>query len=807
MEPISHPASRGFDSKPLTAHLESVAQACREVIQGLDLELRLVSRETLAKLAYLIGLLHDLGKASSYFQQKISGEGGGGPLSHHSLVSAVVAAQNISHANFPDFAAPLAFKIIQRHHGNLDSFENLDAVESATLLQTVQIYRDICERTKKTPGFKAFLKDHDIQLHALDKAQLRDLLEDLSDNDFSQTSLEDSVELFLTANLLYSALVAHDKTDAARLDLSAYAAAVEELSVDPNHYRNARVQSAKETPINAIRQRFFEQAGAATGIGADQCLYTLTAPTGIGKTLACMNFVNTLQGRLSKKRRVLYCLPYTSIIDQNYAIYKDMVEFNHHPAEEKLHLYIIRHHHLQNYYGLGHEEESYDFWGYMNSLLIVESWSSAMTVSTFVQLFHTLNGNRNSMLKKLKNIINSIVILDEVQNVDPRYYRLLRVMFKVLATRFKTYILLCTATRPYLFEPGEFVEISRGEYFSQPLFNRVRLTYEPVAQPLSSRLEAICGMPFDDLLLVLNTRKAAKTAYAYLHEHLGGTCKVFCLTTDHIPVHRAAILKDVLDCLEDKQRIVLVSTQLLEAGVDISFSAVIRDFAPLDSVVQSAGRCNRHGELGVLGGEFNLCHFLDDDGKPYASMVYDKYLLQQTEKALPLGVEICSLDFPTLIDQYFDSLECDAISDMILRAVCSLNYDISRKGQLPIADFKLIKDDHSTIALYVLHDEETELIFHEYLSTRQALQIKELDVAATDASRLKLIVLHNRLKGCRLNLKESQIKKHISANPYLLKISGSDYEYYLEHQYVSTAYSHDTGFSDSVNDSYSHWQF
>jgi CRISPR-associated endonuclease/helicase Cas3 len=805
MEPISHPAARGFDSKPLTAHLESVAQACKGVIQGLDLDLKMISKATLAKLAYRIGLMHDLGKASSYFQEKISNESGGGPLSHHSLVSAVIAAQNFREDIFPDFAAPLAFKIIQRHHGNLDSFENLETLDMATILQTVQIYRDICNQVEKSPKLQAFLKTHDILLNPLDKKVLRDLLEHLAESNFAQPGLEDSVELFITTNLLYSALVAHDKIDAARLDLSSFEAAVEELSVDPNPYRNAHVVSANDSPINAIRQSFYEQAGSAVGISSEQYLYTLTAPTGIGKTLACMNFVNTLQCRLSKKRRVLYCLPYTSIIDQNFAIYKDIVEFNHNPAENKLHHYIIRHHHLQDYYRLGHEEEEYDYWDYMNGLLIVESWTSAMIVSTFVQLFHTLVGNRNSMLMKLKKIINSIVILDEVQNIDPQYYRLLRVIFKVLATRFKTYILLCTATRPYLFDPGEFVEISREEFFSQPLFNRVRMVYEPDPQPLFARLETICETSFDSLLLVLNTRKAAKSAYTYLQEHLGGDCRVFCLTTDHIPIHRTAILKDVMDCLKNNERIVLVSTQLLEAGVDISFSIVLRDFAPLDSVVQSAGRCNRHGELGILGGEFHLCHFQDDNGRFYASLVYDKYLLQQTKKVLPQGVEIHSIDFPALIDRYFDSLECDAISDMILRAVCSLNYDISRKGQLPIADFKLIKEDYSTITLYILHDLATESTYHEYLAMRKALQSKELDSTDSNAIRLKLIVLQNRLKGCRLNLRKSQIDKHKTDNPHLKNVS--DNEYYIDHEHVSTAYSIDTGFTDSVNDCYSQWQF
>lgn len=807
MEPISHPAARGFDSKPLTAHLESVAQACKGVIQSLDLDLKLISKDTLSKLAYRIGLMHDLGKASSYFQRKISGDGDGGPLSHHSLVSAVMAAQNIPQDAFPDFAAPLAFKIIQRHHGNLDSFENLMDIEAATVFQTVQIYRDICDQVEKSPGLQVFLKTHGILLNPLDKNVLRVLLEDLVKSVFGQTNLDedDSVELFLTTNLLYSALVAHDKTDAARLDLSAYDSAVEELNVDPNPYKEARIVKTNDSPINAIRQSFYEQAGSAAGISPDQYLYTLTAPTGIGKTLACMNFVNTLQGRIGKKRRVIYCLPYTSIIDQNYAIYKDIVEFNHHPVETKLHHYIIRHHHLQDYYRLGHEEESYDYWDYMNGLLIVESWASAMIVSTFVQLFHTLVGNRNSMLVKLKNIINSIVILDEVQNIDPQYYLLLRVIFRVLATRFKTYILLCTATRPHLFSPGEFVEISRGEYFSNPLFNRVRMIYEPDPQPLSGRLETICEMSFNNLLLVLNTREAAKTAFAYLQEHLGGDCRVFCLTTDHIPIHRAEILKDVLGCLKNKQRIVLVSTQLLEAGVDISFSMVIRDFAPLDSVVQSAGRCNRHGELGVLGGEFHLCRFQNDNGRLYASMVYDPYLLQQTKKVLPQGKDICSIDFPSLIDQYFDSLKCDAVSGMILRAVRSLNYDINRKEQLPISDFKLIKEEPSTVMLYILHDPATESAFHKYLDMRQALQNKELDGAATDAIRLELIVLQNRLKSCRLNLRGSQIDKHKSDNPHLKKIS--DYEYYLDNEHVSTAYNKDMGFSKSVNDSYSQWQF
>lgn len=804
MEPISHPASKGFQSKLLAEHLENVAQAGKEGIESLNLNLSLISKESLAGLAHRIGLLHDIGKASSFFQKKVSSSGYHDPRSRHSLVSAVIAAQNLNSPKLPSFAAPLAFKVIQRHHGNLDSFQNLEGMAAATIFQTLEIYQDIVDGMNQTPEFEAFLAKHGIKLMPLSKSGLKDLLEELAYVDFIQDNTEGSLELFLIANLLFSILIASDKADAARLDLADYQESVLELDTNPKSFRLSRFKNAPDTQINMLRDQFFRHVATVEGIAENQYLYTLTAPTGTGKTLACMNFVDALRFKTSKKPRVLYCLPYTSIIDQNYEVYRELIQHNHQLDDQKLHQFIIRHHHLQNYYKLTQQNEDYDYWDYLNDLLVVGSWSSAMVVSTFVQLFHSLVGNRNSMLLKLRNIINSVVILDEIQNVDPQYHELLRQLFKVLATRFCTYILLCTATKPALVDAKDAVELSPPDFSSHQVFNRVKMTYHPQEVKLSECVQNLCQQNHENLLLVLNTKKAAKSAYQYLKENLDPGHEVFCLTTDHIPNHRSALIKKILRRLKEGARLVLVSTQLLEAGVDISFNVVYRDFAPLDSVVQSSGRCNRHGELGSLGGEFHLCRFTDDEGRPYANWVYDKYLLQQTAAALEGKTDFCSLDFEELTECYFNSLDCKAASLSTLKSIRELDYDSDGRNSHTISQFKLIQDNYDDVTLYLLENEDIEQVFLEYQSIRAEMKTKPMEKEENQALRLRLIQLSNQLKGYRLGLNSRKLERHKQENPHLEQLSEN--EFYLRPEHVSSAYCKETGFLDEMVDIYNQWQ-
>ena len=816
----SHPEFKGFEGIYLSDHLLNVASSCKRIVEDLNLDLRLISKGSLAELAFRIGLLHDLGKASTYFQKKLSGDDSQGQMANHSLISAIIAYQNIGKMKeLPTFTAPLAFKIIQRHHGDLDSFEELDRLKESTLLQTVDIYKDICSNVRSHPLFEKLLADNGVQLNHLSKRELEKLLEDIAEFDFSEqdqaesegVAEENSMELLIIANLLFSILITKDKMHAARLDQSWFEDSIEILDMNPDPYKNAKFKAAKDTPVNRLRTEFYKRCGRNEIISSDRFQYTITAPTGIGKTLSCMNFVSTLQSKLERKRRIIYCLPFTSIIDQNYEVYQDVFQHNNPEYEEESYKYIIRHHHLQDYFKLSKDEPDYDYWDYVNDLLIVESWVSAMIVSTFVQLFHTLIGNRNKTLKKLHNIINSIIILDEVQNVSPDYYYLLRVLFKVLAERFKTYIVLCTATRPFLFEStsdgDSDKELSDLTYFQNPVVNRVKMTYEPDKTKLTDYLETIVSMKYDNLLLILNTKAAVKQAYETLSEEYGDKFEIFCLSTSQIPLHRSQIIEEVIQRLKNKEKVILISTQLVEAGVDISFKLVIRDFAPLDSVVQTAGRCNRSGEYGILGGEMRLVRLTDDNEKEYAHWIYDKYLLQQTDAVLGKRPEWCSKDFFELSNQYFGSLQSDALSKMHLAAIANLNYDGGdRKGEIPVSDFKLIVDNYQDTTLFVLVNDEAQHIMAEYLKTKKALKVQVGDNEGRDSLTMDLKRLRNRLANFQISLHHGALSTQKEQNPHLIASLGEN-EYYVEKEHVDTIYSKDMGFKKEVEHAHEQWQF
>lgn len=817
----SHPEFKGFAGIYLADHLLNVASSCKRIVEDLDLDLRLINKSSLAELAFRIGLLHDIGKASTYFQKKLSGDESQGQMANHSLISAVIAYQNMQRLkDLPDFAAPLAFKIIQRHHGNLDSYEHLYSLtcSNAALLRLVDVYKDICSNVRSHPLFKEFLGDNGVQLEPLSKRELKKLLEDIAEFDFSQStqvgykemSEENSMELFIIANLLFSILITKDKMDAARLDQSWFDDSIETLDMNPDPYKKAKFKTAKDTPVNRLRTEFYAKCGTNEIISSDQYQYTITAPTGIGKTLACMNFVSTLQSKLDRKRRIIYCLPFTSIIDQNYEVYQDVFQHNHRELKDESYKYIIRHHHLQDYYKLSKDDPDYDYWDYMNDLLIVESWVSAMVVSTFVQLFHTLIGNRNKTLKKLHNIINSIIILDEVQNVSPDYYYLLRVLFKVLAERFKTYIVLCTATRPFLFEStsdgdGD-KELSDLAYFQNPIVNRVKMTYNPEKVKLSDYLETIGSLEFDNLLLILNTKAAVKQAYDTLSEEYGNEFEIYCLSTSQIPLHRSQIIAKVVQRLKNREKVILISTQLVEAGVDISFKLVIRDFAPLDSVVQTAGRCNRSGEYGILGGEMRLIRLTDDNEKEDAYRIYDKYLLQQTDAVLSEKQEWCSKDFFELSNQYFGSLQSDARSIMHLAAIANLNYDNDdRVGETPVSEFKLIVDNYQDTTLFVLVNDEAQDMMVEYTNTKKALKAHDGDSEGRDRLIMDLKRLRNRLANFQISLHHRELSTQKEQNPHLITLSEN--EFYVKKEHIDTIYSEDMGFKKEVEHAHEQWQF
>lgn len=779
---ISHPAYKEYQQKPLTLHLANVAKGCKERIQRLSLSTQLINKQSLAGLAFRLGLLHDIGKTSSFFQNYIQG----GPrtvYTKHSLVSAIIIYYDFMACDeWSDFAL-IGFKAVQRHHGNLSSFgtENLD--NGVLMANTLTIYEDVRKQVSKASEISQFIDNHSVQLPDWSKAELYNLhfaLQDFSSCD----DPDDAIERFLIQNLLFSVLIDSDKYDAARIDHVTDSPLSSLISYSPDNYI-AKINK-RGGDLDKIRQQL-RLAAENTGFQNGQKCFSMSAPTGTGKTMACMAFSDALFRNSDHLRRVIYCLPYTSIIDQNFEeISKVLSENGLNTNDPDL---ILKHHHLVDY-SRSNPDEDYDYHDYMNDNLLADSWNAACVISTFVQLFHSLIGARNSLVRKLHNIVNSVILLDEVQSLPPKYYLLLRRIFYVLANRFDTYILTCTATQPFIYEPGSFNEVSPVKLFNHPVLNRVKLFIHRDVCDLKEFASNLDLSKAPNALFVMNTKSSASELFDLLKESYGQLFKVICLTTYHTPRCRMCYIKYVRDSLAANQRIILVSTQLIEAGVDISFARVYRDLGPLDSIIQVAGRCNRHGELGTLGGEMHLVMLKGK--REYSEYVYDNYLINKTLESLTGRDTIESLDFPEIIRNYYQSLEFSADAQALLRAIGDLNYDLKVDSQKPIDQFRLIEDEYSTSTLYILLTKSAQNAMDELISAKDLLHSKTLDRESELKARLKVKKAYHALTQYQLNLRKSELKNYNIQMSFFNELD--DEVYYIPNSDIGKAYSVEKGF-------------
>ncbi|GAI75295.1 unnamed protein product, partial [marine sediment metagenome] len=229
---------------------------------------------------------------------------------------------------------------------------------------------------------------------------------------------------------------------------------------------------------NEIRETVLKNIKDSCNI--TQKIFTLTAPTGTGKTLISLSAALLLRKILKNtyglkcEPHIIYSLPFTSIIDQNHSVFNEVLDqigdFKEHENE-----YLLKHHYLSEIFykteGIDKEE------GVDESLALIETWESEIIVTTFIQLFHTLIGYKNRSLKKFHNIVNSIIILDEVQNIPVEYWDLIRVILIGLTEYFNCRIILMTATKPLIFQKGEYKELvdDYEKYFKKTELNRVCL--------------------------------------------------------------------------------------------------------------------------------------------------------------------------------------------------------------------------------------------------------------------------------------------------------------------------------------------
>ncbi|HDL01767.1 MAG TPA: CRISPR-associated helicase Cas3', partial [candidate division Zixibacteria bacterium] len=356
---------------------------------------------------------------------------------------------------------------------------------------------------------------------------------------------------------------------------------------------------------NIVRDQVIRNASMPCGF------YSLALPTGMGKTLTSLAWA-LRHAKKHELKRIIIVLPYINIIDQTAQTLKDIF------GEE----WVLEHHSNYNEDNSENREEPESCSPLKKRKeLACENWDYPIVVTTTVQFFESLFSNRPSKCRKIHNIAESVVIFDEVQTLPKDVILPTLTMLKDIQSVMKTSFLFCTATHPAFEQRQGFNGIDN----ISPLINDVTALYEKTKRveyrllndltPIdNSRLLEEVKKSGNAALVIFNTKKTALEFYSTVRD-MEAWEKKYHLSTSMCPAHRKGVIKNIRDDLESNRKILVVSTQLIEAGVDFDFPVVFRAMAPLEAIIQSAGRCNREGKLGEMGGHVFLFK-LQDGGMP-----------------------------------------------------------------------------------------------------------------------------------------------------------------------------------------------
>lgn len=348
-------------------------------------------------------------------------------------------------------------------------------------------------------------------------------------------------------------------------------------------YMDDLKKKKKKSSLDVYRDEISELCYLASQ--EKRALYRLTVPTGGGKTLSSLRFALN-HAKKYHKQHIFYVAPYTSILEQNAREIRKAV------GNED---YVLEHH-CNVFFEEEAKEETYQ--------KLTESWNSPIVVTTAVQMLNTLFSSQKSSVRRMYNLCNSVIIFDEVQAFPLRGTELFNLAVNFLTEFCNTTVVLCSATQPSLAALKEnnlfdCVEMIRTSQKYADVFKRVEIEDMTGLIPGGMQPEELSEFAlqafreYGSVLIVVNTKSCAKKVYQELKRMCGDECVLYHLSTSMCPQNRIEELDAIRDDLEEKT-VICVSTQLVEAGVDLSFGCVIRSLAGLDSVIQAAGRCNRH---------------------------------------------------------------------------------------------------------------------------------------------------------------------------------------------------------------------
>lgn len=710
---MSHP------NKKLENHLKNVADFSYDVFNFLEIE----NKELFSNISFLIGLTHDFAKSTSFFQTYLF-DHTKKENTQHSFLSAIFTYYVVknyldkNNINFESNLSIISYIVVLAHHGNLKDITKLDDYNEKKI-NSKMVLKQIEDLKSSDDNLSKFYDDFEIDFFRFFD-EFDEISEEITD-ELLIFSFEGNIDNYFYILLFYSSLLDADKMDASeskRINRENIPGDIVDI------FKKNNLRDSKDN-INKTREEAYQEVnGNILNMDLNERILSIELPTGIGKTFtgvsAALKLKERINNELNFNPRIIYSLPFLTIVDQN----SDTISSILNESSLKGSNFLLNHNHLSDMNYKSNDLENYDI---SNSKILIEGWNSEIIVTTFIQFFYSIISNKNKSLRKFHNITNSIILLDEIQSLPYKYWKIINLFFKKLAYEYNCWIILMTATQPYIFKENEIKSLVDNVDYYFNKFDRVNYNFNLDSQNFEDFkkefVDKISNDSKNDYLVVLNTINSSKELYEFIKDYysvmdydiylddcngiyyIGDDIQLIYLSNNIIPKHR---LEKINAIKESNRQSIVISTQLIEAGVDIDVDIIYRDLAPLDSLVQTAGRCNRSGnkEKGIV----NVISLRNENGKSYSSFIYDSLLLNKTKEVLTSLNQISEKEFNlAAAKNYFKLIyNSGTQDDYLIKIIENLRFP-----EIP-SNFKLIEEDIQKVDVFVVINSEAKLLFEKY---------------------------------------------------------------------------------------------
>lgn len=791
----SHPG------KLLKVHLENVALSSK--------------RFTSFHAAELVSLFHDIGKVNPNFQQKLDGLCPKG-YDHHAYLSAYVFFLSLIR-NSSIFQIPQGFNpknyltslitIVAKHHGDLPNMMPNNGNSILSDYEVVNLYAflgktdiPLDEIISELLGIKT---TEFTSLESLETQRVRNTFAELVINKPNEYKV--ALPFYLEIQSIFSALIKADKSDAGDM-VSTIDKEAEDLksfsNIYPSMLQHYLDNLNSQTLLNVERTKIRQESinSIRKGLKDGKQIFELTAPTGSGKTLMLLSLASEIIKSKGAKR-IIYGLPFLSITEQvesevlkilkGYECFVQRIdskstntrfddiqkELDENPSEKL----------LQELEALEFQEDTFGY---------------PFIITTFVRIFETLLGNKNHELMKLPNFSNCVFLLDEIQSLPPRLYGFFVAYLDKFCKLTGSFAIVSTATQPVLRLPGDNKEakdffldyeppfkLLSLSHYENPVFNR----YTVEVQKSIIDIEQLGHQVLQEeksVLVILNTIQDTKDLYNFIRENMDDT-NVLLLNTHFTPNDRSQKIYLAKEKLCQGNKIVLISTQLIEAGVDIDFPVLYRDFATISSIVQSAGRCNRNGKNAEKG-KVVVVRLGTNQGER-SSLIYqglDKELINFSRESFYESENCEEKDMLNIQKTFFDKI-CDQLifgaygeklKDNLMKDISQCMYE--KVGKFSLIDNNIFGEE----CLYYVPRNDEDKNFELLLEYQ-----KNLKESLSHNDKISIIRCHKRKLSNQLKKMVNRIVQ-IRIKPNQSKpITSSDEDYNGLYKISTKCYNFDTG--------------